>query len=132
MARQQDSSRPSSGTPARSAPPSRERPGRPSPLGPTGLWGEDLIAEIMAGTEENPVELLRTLDRKGISAPTYAVLRTLLATRELLPLRQLLEPTPQESGKVDLLLEAVERVLDSQQQILARLDAIERRITASG
>jgi hypothetical protein len=82
-------------------------------------------------TAEDPGEMLRELDARGFSPVTFAAIMSALQTDSLLPLLSLLEPPKGETSKIDVLIEAVEKVLDSQKRIESRLAAIELKVAGS-
>jgi len=95
------------------------------------------LRTIQHMTVENSQELLREFDKRGLSPVSFAAFQAALTSDSLLPLLGLLEPKQGES-KIDVLVEAIEKVLDTQKQILAEqvqirsmLAAIGRRLPAS-
>jgi hypothetical protein len=82
-------------------------------------------------TVENSQDMLKEFDLRGLSPVAFAAFQAALASDSLLPLLSLLEPPKGETSKIDVLIEAVEMVLDSQKRIESRLAAIELKLAGS-
>lgn len=127
---------PGSGSSANSSTPSAP----PSPSGPKALrghpWSHQPIEQFLAGV--SPPELTEAIsknerDRRGIGASTFAILQAALDTHEIkADLKTLLEPPSEGESKIDVLLTAVEAVLDTQRQILAGQAEIKSMLAALG
>jgi len=110
---------------------------RPSSPKRSRTWSLEDLRTIQHMTAENSQDLLREFDARGLSPVSFAAFQAALTSDSLLPLLGLLEPKKGES-KIDVLVEAIEKVLDVQKQILAEqvqirsmLVAIGRRLPAS-
>lgn len=88
-------------------------------------WTVDAIAAIVDGTSaEDPA----SKDRKGLTSATAAALIAAVQSDKLLPLLDLLTPTPTENAQMKLLLDLVEKIAESQIRIESRLAALESRL----
>ena len=75
-----------------------------------------------------PPEMMRDLDRRGLSLPGYAVLQSAVTTEEIrADVRQLLEPPPEGAGRMEQLLEALEAIVARLDRVEAKLDRLAAR-----
>ena len=109
---------------------------RPGPIGSGSPkrrgrpWSLDSIREVLAGTEDPA--LLRELDRRGMSASTYALLQAATATDDLRPLLTLLEPPEtREETQLDQILALLQQIAESQIRTERRMLAVESMLVAS-
>ena len=87
-------------------------------------WSLEDVRDILAGTVD-PARS-RITDRKGLSPVAFAALKAATVTDSLLPLLELLEPPgDEEKGKLDVLLELLERIAEGQVVLGQRLAIIE-------
>jgi hypothetical protein len=91
---------------------------KPSARSKRRVWGIEDLRNLKSMTAEAPNEMLRELDMRGMSPVTFAAIMAALQTDSLLPLLSLLEPKEGESN-IDVLVSAIEKVLDTQKQIIA-------------
>jgi hypothetical protein len=91
-------------------------------LGPTRLWSLDIIDEILAGTRDP--RLLRTADRKGMTAASYAAMAGARAADRLMPLLQLLEAPEEGEDRIALLQQTLSALAEAQLRLEAKLDAV--------
>ena len=92
------------------------------------MWTVDRLRDVMSGTVDDPATTLRTADKKGLSAVTFAAIQAAMTADRLTSLLDPKAVTDKENeDPVAELLTAIREVLAGQAVILRRLDAIERR-----
>ena len=93
---------------------------RPTPSGKPAskVWAIDDLRRIQTMAVDGSKEMLREIDKRGLSPVSFAAFQAALSSDSLLPLLSLLEPKEGES-KIDVLVSAIEKVLDTQKQIIA-------------
>ncbi len=105
--------------PGPSAPPRPPAPQAPqAPAVTKRIWTIEDLREIQALTVRDPGALLRERDRRGESPVAFAAIQAALTSDRLLPLLDLLESKEGES-KIEILVAAVEALLDGQKEIRA-------------
>ena len=98
-------------------------------------WSLEDVREILAGTmdPDRIQERIKTPDRKGLSPVAFAALRAAATADALTPLLELLEPPgEEEKAKLDLVLDLLERIAESQIELGRRMDALESAISGRG
>ena len=103
-------------------------PARPTAKGDPSLrgrpWSLDPIREVLAGTTDP--EILRAVDRKGMSSSQFALLQTAATADDLRRLLSLLEPPDEaEPSGLDRILTLLETIAEGQIRIETRLAALE-------
>ena len=78
------------------------------------LWTTEDLREYLALAIKDPASMLREIDRRGLGPIQFAAMQRAISIEALLPLLGLLEPQEGEGGKIEVLLKAVEAVLDGQ------------------
>lgn len=97
----------------------------------------DLVDQILSGTmhPDEARKLLNSFDRKGLTPITFAALSTARDTHDLLALKQLLDPPkPDEQSQMNLVLELLERIAESQartEEAQARMERLLRQIACA-
>jgi hypothetical protein len=91
-----------------------------------GIWRVSDVGEILAGATDP--RKISEKDRIGLTPVTYSAMEAARAANALMPLLELLEPTEAEQDKLQLLLDLLEKIADSQIRTERRLALLEQAV----